>query len=357
MKLVPVQYLRFFAAFLVLVGHVLMDLHQHDLISDAFYATLDTFPWGGGVDIFFVISGFIICRTLYGQEPGGRSVANFALRRIARIAPAYWIFTTLMLVATAVFANQIRAPGSGLPHIVASYLFIPYPDPSGVLRPVLAQGWTLNYEMTFYLAAGLSLLLAEKLRAFFVVFAIVFLMILSNAFPADSVFARFFGYSVLLEFLYGVGISLVTSRLLLMGVGIRVVLLVVGLVGLSLAGLVTEYPRGLVQGIPAMLIVASAIMDVGPATRKRISPLEVLGDASYALYLIHPFVVNATIIFATRLFHPKALALFLLCLPASIVAAVIFHLLIERKLTFGLTSIFKSALNRGYPAKPLKSST
>lgn len=280
-----------------------------------------------------------------------RSVANFAVRRVVRIAPSYWIFTTLMLVVTWLFAKHISSRDISVPQTIASYLFIPYPNSDGVLRPVLAQGWTLNYEMAFYLVAGISLLCAERFRAIFVVFAILSLMLLSIVFPGDNFVAEFFSDSVLLEFLFGVGISMLTGQLVQMKNGLRLLLFFVGVIGLSLSGSLSEYPRALVQGLPAMLMVASTIMVIQTDTRNRFRRLEVLGDASYALYLIHPFVVNATIVAAIKLFQPNALVLFFLCIPLSVFAAVIFYLAIERRLTFGLTALWKANFSRDFHAK------
>lgn len=153
-KFYGIQALRFIAAALVVVAHatqaVSIRLQGGDGQS---YWELGTF----GVDIFFVISGFIMATTT-NRMPGGWVFAlEFMRRRLIRIVPMYWIYTSLKLLAVGLVAGSSTKPFPTIDHIVASYFLVPYPDASGELWPVLPVGWTLTFELTFYIAFALAI--------------------------------------------------------------------------------------------------------------------------------------------------------------------------------------------------------
>src|ERR1700730_5914930 len=106
-----------------------------------------------GVDVFFVISGFImaqICQT---------DSSHFFLRRLVRIVPLYWALT-LLIFGLAKFAPWLvyRAPADWA-DLARSLFFVPYQNKSGLVQPELFLGWTLNYEMFFYVNVALALLI------------------------------------------------------------------------------------------------------------------------------------------------------------------------------------------------------
>src|SRR5262245_45669982 len=149
-KLVLIQMLRALAALAIVFYHAQYDAETLAARFGLAYQPSSLMPWSAGVDVFFVISGFIMVHTsrkLFATAEGSRV---FLGRRIARIIPIYWLLTTLYaalaLLAPAVLNND--APSLG--EIVKSYLFIPFARPNGQIHPVLLLGWTLNYEMFFY---------------------------------------------------------------------------------------------------------------------------------------------------------------------------------------------------------------
>ena len=154
-KLVHLQILRAVAASLVVVDHTFGVLVDHGSLPGRWTEIGYHLGWMG-VGVFFVTSGLIMYRTsvdAYGSAAGAR---RFAVRRLVRIVPMYWI-------ATLVFAVLQRGPD--LPErLVKSLMFIPYAEPAAtVMRPVLGVGWTLNYEMFFYFLFSASLLLPRRL--------------------------------------------------------------------------------------------------------------------------------------------------------------------------------------------------
>ena len=161
-----IQYLRAVAAISVALYHVL----HHWLPHDPHVGVLM-----GGVDIFFVISGFVMWGVTAGREGGSRS---FFSNRLKRIVPLYWIVTTVMLailLAKPALVNSRFDVG----HVVTSYLFIPRVHPvSGTFYPLLIPGWTLNYEMMFYAIFALILFAPMRFRLLAVVGALVGLVVL-----------------------------------------------------------------------------------------------------------------------------------------------------------------------------------
>ena len=142
--LVSIQALRVIAAFMVLAFHVSLEVAK---LTPAAVLT----PGSAGVDLFFVISGFVM---LYSSERlFGRpwASAQFFKRRLVRIVPLYWLATTALVLLVAPFA--------GTKAVIASLLFWPYPAGGA---PLLNVGWTLNIEMFFYLVFAAALLAKSR---------------------------------------------------------------------------------------------------------------------------------------------------------------------------------------------------
>jgi len=147
-----IQALRFIAAGLVLVTH------------STFYAS-ERLGTGGsvwhqgavGVSIFFVISGFVMVvstRKTWGQVNAWKA---FILRRIIRIVPMYWTATTVKLICLLVVSSAVLHSKFDLQHIISSYFFVPTVNVEGEVKPLLAVGWTLYYEMFFYVIFAVAL--------------------------------------------------------------------------------------------------------------------------------------------------------------------------------------------------------
>src|SRR5205085_10567493 len=169
-------------------------------------------PWGAGVDLFFVISGFIMVyasERLFGAPEGGRL---FLGRRIARIVPLYWAFCTLYLVWVACAAATSGKSLPSLPSVLASYAFLPFDGfGDGFPRPFYTLGWTLNYEMFFY-AAFAAFLASPRAKAVGgVAGALAMLVLLGTAAPLWMPLA-FWAQPIVLEFALGMGIALLLRR-------------------------------------------------------------------------------------------------------------------------------------------------
>ena len=106
-----------------------------------------------GVDIFFVVSGFIMVVTTMKRDmaPG-----EFLLHRIARIVPVYWVVTILLFAIVMYGFKPVGIMRMQPDWLAKSLLFIPF-DRDGRVEPIISVGWTLNYEMFFYLLFALGL--------------------------------------------------------------------------------------------------------------------------------------------------------------------------------------------------------
>ncbi len=148
-RVVSIQYLRALAAILVVVQHANSGPIHLDIVSPG----LATF----GVDLFFVISGYIMWTT---TTETARTPPQFWLARIVRIVPLYWGFTTLYVAISILHPAALEHPSTNLVFIVKSYAFVPAIHPvEGGISPIYSLGWTLNFEMFFYLIFGIALII------------------------------------------------------------------------------------------------------------------------------------------------------------------------------------------------------
>lgn len=229
-----------------------------------------------GVDIFFVISGFVMCLTTQAAPAGhligrSRQAAEFGWRRILRIVPLYW----LAILWTA--RHQL-----GNPAVLKDLLFIPRANPAtpGLIRPVLNQGWTLNFEMLFYVIFAVGMLFG---RVRFLIVALGLVMLASlTALGFGGTAATFYSNSIVLEF--GFGILLFRfQRFPAWSRATYLAILALGFVLLAEGW--GHGPRAVSTGLPALLIVWSSLKACEGWLKSRF--LVLLGDASYAIYLFH----------------------------------------------------------------------
>jgi exopolysaccharide production protein ExoZ len=336
-----VQVLRFLAAGGVLISHT-ADL----LISK--HSLFWVVPWTSGVDIFFVISGFIMTCLSRGRFGTPGAPRAFLVRRLIRIAPPYWLFTTLMICVVLLLGEHARHTSVDPAQVVTSYSFLPWPRADGKLNPILSQGWTLNYEAFFYLAFAAALAFRNGLRLLAAAF--VLLAGLHPWIPPAMFMLRFWSDSIILEFLAGAILALIYlsgrrirwwGSILCIAAGISVFIVTRG-------PLEWMHWRILHLGVPAFLICASLILAPEP---ERIGwagrALQLGGDASYTIYLSHTFSIGAVVLLWRRLGPDLPWLGVAVAMSVAIAVAILFFRFVERPMTDGLQRRFGFKASRG----------
>lgn len=263
-----VQVLRFLAALLV-VG-----VHLPPIATGSF-----------GVDLFFVISGFIMAHTTADRPV---NAAAFLRNRLLRVAPLYWAVTLAVFAAAAVQPNWGGATTADPGHLAMSLAFLPFDKNGAGHAPVHFVGWTLNLEMLFYVIFAFALLFRRRLAACALLLAATYVTALLAYHLTGAFIANAWATPMLFEFALGIAVWMSTT-----GRGNRtdrLVLIAVVLFGLGAASLSGEW-RLLHSGLPAAICLWFLVRTCGTRPMPRV--LVALGDASYALYLTHPLVIKA----------------------------------------------------------------
>lgn len=294
-KLPSVQVLRGLAAVLVVFHHYAMVLHEHGIVGSRIINSGLGNLGMCGVDIFFAISGFIFIYTTVNKQ-GPKDARIFLVRRVLRIFPLYWLWTAvLLLLWLAGIGLQIHH--YSLPYIISSFFLFPYFSGEN-FHPLLGQGWTLAFEMLFYLVFFWALFLKlKRARTPFVACAFLLLAAVGSLLPSGNGLRYLFTNSIMVEFLLGmicaeILLKLPVRRHTSWNRAIATALFCVGAAAL-LCTLRVSFPASLrfvFYGLPSMCIVLGAtLLGSKPAPRF----LVYLGDASYSIYLVHSFFAMA----------------------------------------------------------------
>ena len=276
-----IQFLRGLAALIVVAVHL-------------------KYPWCAGkvtghfgVDIFFVISGFIMSHICT------YSPSHFLLRRVIRVVPFYWAATLGVFVVALLTPDLLRSTKSNLGNLAKSLLFIPYQKENGLVQPMFSLGWTLNYEMYFYLLTAIGLKIWAKGATIVAVAAMALIQLCIKASGCQSPVCAFYSANIIYEFALGALIFHTITRLPKPAAPRNTWLWGFLSLGALISGIVAErlmpnlHERFVFLGLPAMVLVTGAIFLEGSALTLRVRRWEVFGDSSYMLYLTHPYALDA----------------------------------------------------------------
>lgn len=276
-----IRLLRALAAWLVVLHHCVQIFYGFEraggwLVSLAKYGSI-------GVDLFFVISGFVIFHSMAEKEV---SAVSFAVNRLVRIVPVYWFFTTLTALVLIYFPGVVQFSEYEAVFFAKSLIFWPHPNPSGIgYFPLLTVGWTLNYEMAFYAIFFIALCFPRRGVVFVLFLGVAVLSSLLYKLGGDFVF---YNNSMVYEFLLGVVVCVcyrsgwirLNDYLALAVIGASIVV-----IGTS-SGVSHDPVR---FGLPCAAILVSVL------SLERFFPekgfLLKLGDWSYSTYLCHVLVI------------------------------------------------------------------
>ena len=356
--LLSIQVFRAVAALLVLVYHASHDADALAARAGAMPFDLDrVFDWSFGVELFFVISGYIIVRTARGFG-SARGVLRFAMRRIVRVVPLYWLMTSLVIAGASVAPGLLNMPLGGPAVVLGSYAFLPVLREDGRINPVLGQGWTLDYEMFFYALFAAAVCLPRRIGLAALLAALLGLVAVGQVLRPGGAIAGVWTGELLLVFLFGLVLGLLEEA----GVRLRAApALLLGTLGVLAAvglGPVTPaagaLPQCLRGGVPAALLIGAGVLGPRWAAGPVVLALSAIGDASYSLYLSHPFAVRLMRVAWERAAPPDAppsLYLAVACLGA-VAASLPLHRFVERPMTLWLAARSRSADDGARPVLP-----
>lgn len=339
-RIVGIQYLRGLAAMAVALFHTSVNMP-----ALAWPSVLDREFGDAGVDVFFVISGFVM---FYVSQDAALSPKAFLLRRMIRIVPAYWAMNILAVAAAFFFAigkaNEIE-----LFHVARSMLFIPHVNPaSGNNVPLLKPGYTLNYEVYFYFVVSLSLLVRGHRRrlALLCSYALAATLLFIVTDPQAPVL-RIYENPIILEFVAGacLGCLFIEGRLARLDPRVGVVMLALGCIGLPLFHVKNSEFQALWHGVPATLIVCGALVVEATGRLPRSRALKWLGDCSYSFYLVNAVFLSAFARAVAKLSLPiddlfVGTALTIIGLIGAAGAGYVVYLVIERPAIDRLNRLF-----------------
>ncbi len=339
--IIPIQMLRGIAASMVVFVHLDVQLKRLG------YGTLDAAWLSSGVDIFFVISGFIMWVSV-ARRPA-TSAGEFMRNRLIRIVPIYWLVSAGVLAMTIVAPEFLHSTVFSAPHALASFLFLPARHPvTGEFWPLLVPGWTLNYEMLFYLLFAGAIAGADgvpRRRLAIIAVLITSVVLLGTALENRVDVMHFYANPILLEFLAGILIGIVYLERLVRSSWAWFVPFGAGFVLLWLSQRTGLFASA-TNLVAASMIVAGALF--APAFSNR--ALKALGDASYSLYLTHVVTLAAIAQMWVGGLQRLGAPLFVIsALTSCVLAASLCYRFLERPITAALKKFWLPSTKR-FPA-------
>lgn len=337
-----IQFLRFVAAFFVLITHATFYVHER------YDQSVRIIKEGSiGVDIFFIISGFVILLSSIKKDGGFEEGSKFTVKRLIRIVPMYWIATTIkvaaLIAAPAVVLHATLDPS----RIIMSYFFLPSVTPDGRWEPILGVGWTLVFEMFFYLLFA-SALFARKNPVYVASFIILcFAAISTMRAQSWTVHTMYFDV-ILIYFVIGM-----ICYIAIVNLDKKTMLFITStMISISFIFLVRKVVNGepIIKrlSIDTFVFVTTFFLAVTQCERffkgwfSRLTSL--FGDASYSTYLFHPLIAPAVpALFSKAREHGYNLNSTLVILATIVIAflaTLLIHLAIEKPLTNKLKKIY-----------------
>lgn len=238
-----------------------------------------------GVLVFFVISGFVMMHACRDEAP-----ATFAIRRVIRVAPLYWVMTLAFFAIVLAGDVAKGAPLQRVPDLVQSLLFIPhyhFGSPEKIW-PILVPGWTLNYEMFFFVLFAIGI--ASGRVRIVVPAMLVALLVAGQVITTDNALIVTWTHPFLILFLAGIGLAVLwetrdfSSLTLLFPLGL-------GVITVAASNLLPEDWMHPAFYVGAVLTVTGTLALQSRWPDLRVGLLGTLGDASYSIYLLHTILM------------------------------------------------------------------
>lgn len=300
-KLRSVQLMRMIAALMIAFLHAIgTQVNPGDRSSSFSDRLLDAL--NSGVDIFFVLSGFIIAFSA-GRYSGGKDALLFLKKRFLRLNPVYYAATLLFLAVNLHhLLGQHRFPSPA--SILKSVLLLPIADRTGMTDYIMIVSWTLGFEWLFYLLFALAIAVFIRKKRPFLMALLILLVAGYYGIDGPDFRIKFVTNPILLEFLLGLLIYEGYSRwspspaiaiaLLATGVAGYFYQFFAGPIHLPTPSLICDGTLSMYKfysrGIPAAFLIAGCLFlekEGRLLSLWKNELVNLLGDASYSIYLTH----------------------------------------------------------------------
>ncbi|ATM74535.1 hypothetical protein CRN79_01150 [Serratia fonticola] len=327
-----IQFLRFIASLLVLITHSTFYTHER------FSESMPVFKAGSvGVDIFFVISGFVILLSSITKNGEFSSGVDFTVKRLTRIVPMYWIATSVKVIALILSPAIVLHATFDPSRIVLSYFFLPSVSPDGRWEPILGVGWTLVFEMFFYFIFAMALF-AKKSPVVISSLVIVIFSLISTMRTDDWPVATMYFDKIMLYFVIGMFSYIMMMKCRRMT--LRVFTLVLTALSVVFIFRKISYGEPIIERLSFetftfvvtffFIVVQCESLFVGAISK--LSTL--LGNASYSTYLFHPLLAPIVpTIFKKLSITINPVFVVISTVLFALLATVIIHLTIEKPIT------------------------
>ena len=294
-KFYSLQILRAFAAWLVVFHHYMQSYYNFE--TESLVGTILSYRGNFGVDLFFVLSGFIMFLVTQNKTS---TAPSFFIKRVFRVVPAYWFYTSVLIVLITFFPTSFAFTDYNGESLLYSYLFIPSLNPSGIgLYPTLTVGWTLIFEIVFYTILTVSILLSKK---YFIFICIFLIGVSPELYPKGNLYSPILGSFQIWQFLFGFFIGLYLQSSLYKKINALVPPTIQALLFLFISIVLLSGKLG--YGLTHKTIAASLIVMAFILLETKISYsgsitklLLKSGDYSYSIYLSHILIINVLLHF------------------------------------------------------------
>ena len=344
-----IHFLRGLAAVFVVLAHALgstsLKFPQHvSILPGSFESQLVI--CASSVDFFFLISGFTMFY-VYAKDFGNPLAwRDFMVRRVIRIVPMYWLITAIYVAGLLFVPSAFSTLKFQLRHAIESFLFIPTSNSAGEHFPMLNVGWTLWFEMYFYLLFGLAMLRTVRFALWAMGIFFGLSVLIGYVAPLGTPVLEVLFNQLVFEFFLGGLAGYLALRGYRASVPIAWALLASGLAIFAIQFVAGEWHIGrlFTRGVPALMILIGLVSLEQHGRFKSPDWAIRLGDECYSLYLTHSLVL--ALIFKAyislelmRWVSPDALIV--LCLLAAVIAAHVVFVWLERPLTAALNSAWR----------------
>lgn len=327
------QWMRAYAAVLVVGDHSILR-YVKMTSNNEFLKGLAGGMGAIGVFLFFILSGFLMVKIADGKFGSIDSAVRFAIDRLRRIAPLYWLVTTAYVIVAFSMHDGNYATGD----IIKSLFFIATdarPSEQGLL-PVVGVGWSLNYEMLFYAIFALCLILPRSRGLALLVIAIGGLVALGRITGQTDAktLLGFYTREIMLLFLCGAALAVANPKQRSpYRYSQMILILAVMSVLVSLAFfLKDDHPF---WRTPSLYVLSLAVFAYAARAaefpRSKLALL--LGNASYSIYLTHGLVLDGITRIMSRILPQELYFLNIpICILGGVVVGVLIYTVIEAPL-------------------------